>query len=331
MVGEHPSASLVLDLIEAVNQIATGTTVQVAVEDAQQVEQVHAWCRATGNSVFAVHEQSVEVYRGAITDYGDLPAEQVPGHRLWIYTNFHCNLACDYCCVSSSPQADPVLLSANEVRDLVKMGTSDSVKEIYLTGGEPFMNPEIVEITRECVAAAPTVMLTNAMLLRGQRLEWLRAMPREGLTLQVSVDSPDPGLHDLHRGAGSWQRAIDGVKTAKQEGHHVRLAATLASDATEQLDELCTQLELSAAELIVRRVAKQGVATDGVAISRATVVPEVCVTGDGIYWHPVAARDPAMRVSDEPMALQEATEQIRSEFLAYRRKGEVLAASFPCA
>ncbi len=34
----------------------------------------------------------------------DLPPSARPGSRLWIYTNVDCNLACDYCCVRSSPR-----------------------------------------------------------------------------------------------------------------------------------------------------------------------------------------------------------------------------------
>ena len=39
--------------------------------------------------------------------------------RLWIYTNFHCNLACDYCVVASSPRARPRELTAERFRALV--------------------------------------------------------------------------------------------------------------------------------------------------------------------------------------------------------------------
>ena len=54
--------------------------------------------------------------------------------------------------------------------------------------------------------------------------------------------------------------------------------------------------------MLVRRVARQGEATRGVVVSRATVVPEVCVTADGVYWHPVAVSvnppDPFPTASD---------------------------------
>lgn len=258
----------------------------------------------------------------------------MPGTRLWLYTNFHCNLACDYCCVSSSPRAEPWALSAAQVHRLVEQGLSAGVCEIYLTGGEPFLNPDITEIVATCAEAAPTVMLTNGMLLRGSRLAWLDAMPRKNLLLQISVDSATPELHDLHRGAGSWAKAIAGVRTALELGFAVRLAATLSTEtAGEELDlaDLCADLGLAQEQILVRRVAHQGVATEGILISRATVVPEVCITGRGIYWHPVAATDPAMQVHDHLDDLPGAVSAIQTEFLDYRRRGDVLAATFPCA
>ena len=39
--------------------------------------------------------------------------------RLWLYTNYDCNLSCDYCCVVAGPRADPRRLSDERIRSLV--------------------------------------------------------------------------------------------------------------------------------------------------------------------------------------------------------------------
>jgi hypothetical protein len=321
-------AELAASLIDLVGRTATGSTVVVPVIDREGADLVLRWCQATGNSVYAVHEDSVEVYRGAFPDEAvGMSAERRPGYRLWLYTNFHCNLACDYCCVESSPKAEPRILSAAAIAQLVDEGIAAGTREIYLTGGEPFLHPDLLEVVDVCSAAAPTVLLTNAMLFRGARLDALKAMSRDGLTLQISLDSATPDVHDQHR-------ALDGVRTAKALGFRVRLAVTSANDAprdTEAFAKLCGDLGLTAADVIVRSVARQGSATSGILISRATVVPEVCVTASGVYWHPVAALDPAMRVTERIHPLADAVHEITTEFLAYRRNGDVLAATFPCA
>jgi hypothetical protein len=63
--------------------------------------------------------------------------------------------------------------------------------------------------------AHTSALLTNAMLLRGRRLDMLRQMDRDRLVLQISLDSPTPDLHDRHRGARSWERAVAGIRTAQ--------------------------------------------------------------------------------------------------------------------
>ena len=188
---------------------------------------------ATGqHRAVAVHGTPSRSTEGRLTDTASSPSRtnQMPGSRLWLYTNFHCNLSCDYCCVSSSPGAEPWALSAEQVARLVDAGMATGVQEIFLTGGEPFLNQDIAQIVATCVAVAPTVMLTNGMVLKGARLAWLEAMPRDNLILQISVDSATPDLHDLHRGEGSWAKAIAGVRTAKERGFAVRLAATLSTE-----------------------------------------------------------------------------------------------------
>ncbi|MEP6462608.1 MAG: radical SAM protein [Frankiaceae bacterium] len=327
-------AALVMDVMARVGAAASGTTVMVPVEGPDDVDVVDAWCRGTGNAVLAVYDDAVEVYRGRLSDPdATLPADRLPGHRLWLYTNFHCNLACDYCCVSSSPQADPRSLDLAGVRRAVAEGVEAGVRELYLTGGEPFLHADIAEIVEACTRAAPTVLLTNAMLFRGSRLRRLDAMPRDGLLLQVSIDSPTPDVHDAHRGAGSWQRAVDGIATATALGFRVRLGATLSTGSPVERDtlaELAGRLGVER-DLVVRRVAREGVASRGIVVSRATLVPEVCVTGDGVYWHPVAATNPAMKVSTRLSPLDAAIESVREEYLRYRRRSHLLAAAFPCA
>lgn len=326
---------LAIDLLDRVGATAEGSTVQVAARTSDDVDFIDAWCRASGNSVLAVLADTVEIYRGSLADpTASLPAERLPGFRLWMYTNFHCNLACDYCCVASSPKAAPRELSAETVAEVVRQAAGVGMREIYLTGGEPFMSREIGAIVESCVEAAPTVMLTNGMLFRGARLRLLEAMPREGLVLQISVDSATPEVHDGHRGSGSWAKAIEGIRTARQLGFQVRMAVTVSagSSADEQaLVDLCTELNVPSDDMVVRRVAAEGCATDGIVITRESVVPEICVTAEGIYWHPVAATNPTMRVSDSIFPLANAVTAMTDEFVGYRRRGDVLAASFPCA
>jgi len=329
------SSKLMLDLVDAVSSAPVGTVVAFPVDTAAEVDIVRRWCDATGNSVLSVLDTAIEVFRGRITDPIEaLPVERRPGYRLWVYTNFHCNLSCDYCCVESSPKADPRVIPLGEFRDLVGEAVDSGVQELYITGGEPFMLLDLDERLVAATAFLPTTVLTNAMVWRGDRLRRLEALPREGLTLQISLDSPTSELHDRHRGAGSFARAIEGVHTAIDLGFRVRVAATLGTDAGNaeaELQQFFDELGLQEDQRVVRRVARQGSANAGLTVSRTSLIPEVCVTAEGVYWHPVAAIDPDMLVTKHWRPFAAALSAMRDEYRQYRIAGDVLASAFPCA
>lgn len=329
------SLRLTLRLVEEVGSLAAGSSALVDVEGPADVEVVRRWADATGNTVLSVHPDAVEVLRGRMVDPIDaLPAERQPGHRLWVYTNFHCNLACDYCCVASSPTAAPRVIDLDEFGQLMVEATGAGVEELYLTGGEPFMLLDLDERLALATAVLPTTVLTNAMVWNGERRRRLEALPREGLTLQISLDAASAELHDLHRGAGSFDRALAGIRLAMDLGFRVRVAATLGRDSTraeKELEVLFDDLDLDEDQRVVRRIARQGAANEGLSVSRTSLIPEVCVTADGVWWHPVAAIDPAMKVSDEWSPLADVIEEIRGEYRMHRLTSDVLASTFPCA
>ncbi len=96
--------------------------------------------------------------------------------RLWVYTNFHCNLACGYCVVASSPRASRRSLGLERFKALVDEAVVEGFREIYLTGGEPFLERDIVSMLDYASERLPTVVLTNAMLFTGRRRRELAAL-----------------------------------------------------------------------------------------------------------------------------------------------------------
>jgi hypothetical protein len=298
----------------------SGTTARVTLDGPSDLSVVERWCANTANTVLVVHADSVEIYRGRISDpVLALPEDRRPGYRLWIYTNFHCNLACDYCCVESSPRAKARTISVEQFDNIIDNALSVGVREICLTGGEPFMVLDIDERIRIATAVLPTIVLTNAMLWHGARLRRLEALPRENLTFQISLDSATAALHDEHRGAGSFDKALAGIRTSQSH------------EDERDLDALFDDLELSSEQRVVRRLARQGAANSGLTISRTSLIPEICLTADGAYWHPVAAIDPSMMISPTWTSLEDVITSATDEYRQYRMNSDVLASSFPCA
>jgi sulfatase maturation enzyme AslB (radical SAM superfamily) len=251
---------------------------------------------------------------------------------VWLYTNFDCNLACDYCCVRSSPRAPRRRLGLERIRRIAREAPPLGTESFFLTGGEPLLLPDVADVVRECATAAPTTVLTNGMLLRGSRLEALRGLPRDRVTLQISLDSATPELHDLHRGRGSWAKAMRGVETARAEGFRVRLAATVARDEEERaFSEFLDRQGVADGDRVIRRVALRGFAKEGTALGRSDLVPEVTITAEGVFWHPVGAADEDLLVTREIFPLAASFELVRAAAEGERGFASRLASVFRCA
>src|SRR5215831_7835409 len=328
------ASGLLPDLIAALRRSRKGDLVAVTSSDRSIGPELEAWCRFTRNSLIDV---AVEEDRTRwVLRYGEalenVEEDRPVGSRLWLYTNFDCNLSCDYCCVRSSPKTSRRALGIERVRRIAVEAAELGVSEIFLTGGEPFMLPDIDEIIAACAAAAPTTVLTNGMLFARSRLATLHSLPRDRVTLQISLDSPTPERHESHRGKGTWARSWKGIEQARDEGFRVRLAATVSTDAeAEEFRSFLDAHQISEENRVIRRIAQRGAATEGIALARADLVPEVTITSDGVFWHPVGAEDDDLLVSREIFPLADSFAAVRRavdrEFDHQRR----LAKIFNCA
>lgn len=152
---------------------------------------------------------------------------------LWFNTGTLCNIECVNCYIDSSPTNDAlVYITADEVSEyLDQLITRNwNVREIAFTGGEPFMNPEMIEITRRSLAAGYEVLiLTNAMLpmmrksVKAGLLELNAAYPGK-LTLRISVDHYSAEHHDKERGKGSFEKTLIGMDWLRDNGIRMAVA-----------------------------------------------------------------------------------------------------------
>jgi len=334
--GDRTFASgLLLDLLAALRRTPPGDLFGITARDHPTIDKdLTAWCRLTGHAIVS---RTIEAgWTRWVIRHGAPPGNESEvrplGERLWLYVNFDCNLQCDYCCVRSSPTAPRRALGLAAVRRITHEAPPLGVRVFFVTGGEPFVLPDIDDLVLALVHAAPVTLLTNGMLFRGPRLTALKRLPRDRVTLQVSLDSPTPDLHDRHRGQGAWQRAVDGIAIARAEGFRVRLAATVATDADER--EFCAFLDRLAVapdDRVVRRVALRGFATAGIALGRSDLVPEITITSEGVYWHPVGAEDDDLLITRDIFPLADAFDAVRRSLDEQRAHHDRIASIFHCA
>ena len=332
--GKTFASGLLPELIAVLRRSRPGDLVSVVCDDKGIGPELEAWCRFTRNPLL---ETAVEKdHTRWVFRYGNVaqPGEEDRpiGSRLWLYTNFDCNLHCDYCCVRSSPTAPRRELGLERVQQIAREAAELGVKEIFITGGEPFLLDDIGEILHACAAAAPTIVLTNGMLFTGRRAEILRTLPRDRIVLQISLDSATPERHDLHRGRGTWARTREGIQRAREQGFRVRLAATVSTDAeAEEFRHFLDDEKIAEEYRVIRRIALRGAASEGLAVSRTDLVPEVTITADGVYWHPVGAEDADLLITSEIFPLSESFAAVRRAFDREGEHANKLARIFNCA
>ncbi len=159
---------------------------------------------------------------------------------LWLNTGTLCNLTCDNCYIESSPSNDRlVYLTRADVQGYLReiKALALPVEEIGITGGEPFMNPDILAILADCLSAGLRVLvLSNAMkpmMKCADGLLALREQYPEALTLRVSVDHHERALHEEERGRRSWQPMINGLRWLSDHGFRLHAAGRTRWGDTE--------------------------------------------------------------------------------------------------
>lgn len=161
---------------------------------------------------------------------------------LWFNTGTLCNIECTNCYILSSPTNDAlVYITAEEVRGYLDQlkARNWGVREIAFTGGEPFMNPEMIGIAEASLARGYDVLiLTNAMLpmMRKRMREGLlrlNASYPDKLTLRISVDHYRADLHDAERGKGALAKTITGMKWLSENGFTMAVAGRSVFEDTD--------------------------------------------------------------------------------------------------
>jgi sulfatase maturation enzyme AslB (radical SAM superfamily) len=152
---------------------------------------------------------------------------------LWFNTGTLCNIECVNCYIESSPANDRlVYITMAEVEDYLDQIVERkwATTEIAFTGGEPFMNPDMIDIARTCLARGYDVLiLTNAMLpmmrksVKAGLLELLETYG-DKLTLRISLDHFKAENHDAERGKGSYDVTIKGMKWLRDNGFNMAVA-----------------------------------------------------------------------------------------------------------
>ncbi len=153
--------------------------------------------------------------------------------ELWFHTGTNCNLKCPFCFEGSSPGnyrlESPTLNDLKPfMAEAIKLGT----KQFSFTGGEPFLNPEIIDFLDYALDLNSCLVLTNAtkpLLNKLSELNKLRTK-KHSLTFRVSIDFPNAKAHDQNRGEGNFELSLKLIGELHRLGFKVTVARHFESD-----------------------------------------------------------------------------------------------------
>ena len=185
--------------------------------------------------------------------------------EFWIQVNDFCNLSCGHCLVSSGP-ARQQELSTDRIADAIDQAVALGAERLFFTGGEPLARPDILDLAERVVKThgCELVVLTNGTVFKEDRLERLAQLAACSVTstapsvstrvtgsggakeasrttrlrLQISLDGPTAEINDPIRGAGTFERIVEGLDAAVAAGLRPTLTATILRHNLESLDEI---------------------------------------------------------------------------------------------
>jgi sulfatase maturation enzyme AslB (radical SAM superfamily) len=249
------------------------------------------------------------------------PRAVVPFGRLetlWINTGTLCNITCRNCYIESSPANDRlVYVTPAEIAPLLDEARREGAREIGFTGGEPFLNPDMIALAEASLARGfETLILTNAMqpMLRARvKKGLLELLGRHGekLTLRVSLDHHTKALHEAERGARTWTKALDGLDWLLANGFRVTIAGRTCWGESEA----------EARTGYARLFAANGWSIDAADASRLVLFPEM----DGRHDVPEVSERCWDLFGKRPEEMMCATSR-----MVVKRKGGDALAVVPC-
>ena len=144
-------------------------------------------------------------------------------HALWFQlTGTLCNLACTHCFISCSPTNHALEFVAPEtVYRYLDEAQTHGVREVYFTGGEPFLHKQIMPILARSLQVAATSVLTNGTLITppvADELAALAGASRYSLEMRISLDDVEEARNDAVRGKGALRRALRALRLLQERG-----------------------------------------------------------------------------------------------------------------
>jgi radical SAM protein with 4Fe4S-binding SPASM domain len=143
-------------------------------------------------------------------EYGTMKAPL----RIDLALTYRCNNNCSHCYAGGPHETKE--LSTDEWKKIIKKAVDFEVPNVVFTGGESLLRGDLEELVAYAEGHdVVTGLITNGRLLTKERVASLK---RAGLDyVQITIESPDPAIHDKMCGVASFEETVEGIKNSVNE------------------------------------------------------------------------------------------------------------------
>ena len=148
-----------------------------------------------------------------------------------------CNLECIHCYASAKIKKFPGEMTTEEGKAMIDDLAAFNVPALLLSGGEPFVRPDIIELAEYAISKGVRVTFsTNGILIDDARAKKLKEI---GVTYcGISVDGSEP-RHDHMRGKkGAFQETLRGIRNCRRHDIRVGLRFTVTAENIGDIDDI---------------------------------------------------------------------------------------------
>lgn len=169
------------------------------------------------------------------------------GKAIWEITH-QCNYGCSYCIFSCNNKKIENELTTEECIHVIDELSKHNFKHLKITGGEPFLRKDIIEILKYASTRLITDISTNASLLTPQKIKLLNELKLK--MIHVSLDG-NKNEHESVRGNNTYERTIKGLEYLKDSTNKIRIGSVIHFNNQNNLENLVIESEkLNAREII---------------------------------------------------------------------------------
>ena len=139
---------------------------------------------------------------------------------------WHCNQKCLHCYAAGQPLSDTPELTTAQWKEILAKLRAANVPQVTFTGGEPTLRADLVELV-EVAQWFVTRLNTNGRLLTPELCRRLYEASLD--SVQVTLYSHDPTIHNALVGAEGFDDTVVGIKNAVAAGLSVSVNTPLCS------------------------------------------------------------------------------------------------------